>query len=159
MTDILIILARSFLADARITARAHALRDFSADKDFLITARIEQVLRVSIDANSFRTMNANFSNAIDGVVSRTTTSKPALARYAALVRPLWPPPIMIASYFFILKSRVQRCDRVCLSDRRRDDFLRYTTVLWIMKRGRYPEDVLAKLYTHNAARLLGLKSL
>src|SRR2546428_894677 len=30
--------------------------------------------------------------------SRTTTFLPAWARYAAVVRPLWPPPITMASY-------------------------------------------------------------
>src|SRR3954447_17867643 len=33
--------------------------------------------------------------------SRTTTFFPARARYAAVVRPLWPPPITIASYFVL----------------------------------------------------------
>src|SRR5689334_15518681 len=31
--------------------------------------------------------------------SRTSTLRPPRARYAAQVRPLWPPPITIASYF------------------------------------------------------------
>src|SRR5207248_7382509 len=30
--------------------------------------------------------------------SRTTTFLPAFARYAALTRPLWPPPMTITSY-------------------------------------------------------------
>ena len=29
--------------------------------------------------------------------SRTTTRMPARARYAAVTRPLWPPPMMMAS--------------------------------------------------------------
>ena len=32
--------------------------------------------------------------------SRTRASRPARARYAAAVRPLWPPPTMTASYRF-----------------------------------------------------------
>src|SRR5215831_13674937 len=31
--------------------------------------------------------------------SRTRTFLPAFARYAALTRPLWPPPITMTSYF------------------------------------------------------------
>src|SRR5204862_6739465 len=31
--------------------------------------------------------------------SRTSTLRPARARYAEAVRPLWPPPITMASYF------------------------------------------------------------
>ena len=31
--------------------------------------------------------------------SSTSTFRPARARYAAAVRPLWPPPMTIASYF------------------------------------------------------------
>ena len=38
--------------------------------------------------------------------SRTSTFFPALERYAAAVRPLWPPPITIASYLFMLGMNV-----------------------------------------------------
>lgn len=31
--------------------------------------------------------------------SRTPTDRPDLARYAAEVRPLWPPPMISASHF------------------------------------------------------------
>ena len=39
--------------------------------------------------------------------SRTRTFFPALARYAAFTRPLWPPPITMTSYFFAMNFRAK----------------------------------------------------
>jgi hypothetical protein len=41
--------------------------------------------------------------------SRTRTFLPACARYAALTKPLWPPPITMTSYRFAMDLRDETC--------------------------------------------------
>src|SRR5437660_10326646 len=38
--------------------------------------------------------------------SSTRTLRPAFARYAAVVRPLWPPPMTMTSYFVLLVAGI-----------------------------------------------------
>src|SRR5689334_7952435 len=48
---------------------------------------------------------------IHGLRSRTRTLSPERARYAALVRPLWPEPMTMASYLLVFVTCAARSTR------------------------------------------------